>query len=299
MLAHRLRTHESTKITMSSIACVWTDFNEDGEADQWYEDSHITAIVGKLGTAAKHAEKAQDNMFKEVAGIHGSFMTVYDLPDGKSTEEVELQIRPGPDHLPKDARVNSRIYTEFASWLGGEWRGDERDIQMWIVVRWQPVDAVHDQFVEWFTDEFAPGMLQSPELLRTRIFKVDHTSTLKNQEYEEKNLKSEFDCDELPWEILVYLGSSEQWRHYVEGGYVNWQIAQYLVNKVYPDDQSAGSVSSKRASISVTGRSLGSDASDPDDTSTKGSDDDDDDLSQDTDKRGSDGSTLCEPYTVR
>ncbi|CBX96112.1 hypothetical protein LEMA_P110310.1 [Plenodomus lingam JN3] len=290
---------------MSSIACVWTDFRNDADADQWYGDSHIPAVVGKLGTTAKIAEKAEDNAFKEVAAIHGTFMTVYDLPDGQSTEDLEVQLRPAPDKLPKDARVHSRIYTEFAGWLGDDWRGDEQDIQMWVVVRWQPVDAVHDEFVEWFTEEFAPGMLESPELLRMRLFRVDNTSSFKNQEYEERDLKAvfqymtfwEFDCDELPWEILVYLGSSERWRYYVEGGYVNWQIAQYLVNKIYPDDKSTGSTSN-RASIAMPRRAVGaSDASDSDDRSAR--DSDDDDIHQNADKRGSDGGTHGEPYVVR
>lgn len=99
---------------------------------------------------------------------------------------------------------------------------------MWIVVLWQPVEAVHDQFVEWFTDEFAPGMLMSPELLRLRIFKLDNAIQLRDQTYSEQDTSSmfqymtlwEFDCEELPWEILVYLGSSERWRYYVEGGHL-------------------------------------------------------------------------------
>ncbi|KAF2847478.1 hypothetical protein T440DRAFT_403437 [Plenodomus tracheiphilus IPT5] len=294
---------------MSSIACVWTDFDDDSKTSQWYEDAHIPAIVGKLGTMAKNAEKAEDNMFKEIAGIHGTFMTVYDLPDGKSTVGLEAQIRPAADKLPEAARVNSRIYTEFASWLGKDWRGDERDIQMWIIVRWQPVESVHDQFVEWFTEEFAPGMLESPELLRTRIFKVDNTSSFKNQVYQEKDSKSvfqymtfwEFDCDDLPWEILVYLGSSERWRHYVEGGYLNWQIAQYLVNRAYPDDDDIDSISSNRASITVNKQGPGgSDASDSDSTSARGSDDDnEEDEYHNADKRGADGHTHGEPYTIR
>ena len=99
---------------------------------------------------------------------------------------------------------------------------------MWIVVRWQPVEAHHDQFVKWFTEEFAPGMLESPELLRLRIFKLENASLIQDQNVEQKSPGSlyqyltywEFDCDELPWEILVYLGSSERWRYYVEGGHL-------------------------------------------------------------------------------
>lgn len=105
---------------------------------------------------------------------------------------------------------------------------DARDVQMWIVVLWQPIDAVHDDFIEWFRDEFVPGMLESPSLLRTRIFKLENASLVKNQKHEQQNTGSmyqyltfwEFDCDDLPWKILVYLGSSERWRYYVEGGHL-------------------------------------------------------------------------------
>ena len=93
---------------------------------------------------------------------------------------------------------------------------------------WQPVEAAHDQFVKWFTDEFAPGMLESPELLRLRVFKLENASLIQDKKVEQKSPGSmyqyltfwEFDCDELPWEILVYLGSSERWRYYVEGGHL-------------------------------------------------------------------------------
>jgi len=99
---------------------------------------------------------------------------------------------------------------------------------MFITVLWQPEDAVHDDFVEWFRTDFAPGMLESPELLRTRIFKLQRASLQVGGQLEEKSISEmyqymtiwEFDCDELPWEILVYLGSSERWRYYVEGGHL-------------------------------------------------------------------------------
>lgn len=99
---------------------------------------------------------------------------------------------------------------------------------MWIVVLWQPVEAMHDQFVTWFREEFAPGMLNAPELLRTRIFTLDSASVVQDQKREHQNTTSmyqyltlwEFNCDDLPWEILVYLGSSERWRFYVEGGHL-------------------------------------------------------------------------------
>ena len=97
---------------------------------------------------------------------------------------------------------------------------------MWVVVLWQPAPEVHDEFVKWFGEEFTPGMLESPGLLRTRIFKLEHASLIQDEKYKQVDKASvyqymtfwEFDSEELPWEILVYLGSSERWRHYVEGG---------------------------------------------------------------------------------
>jgi hypothetical protein len=144
---------------------------------------------------------------------------------------------------------------------------------MFIVVLWQPVSAIHDDFVEWFRTDFAPGMLESPELLRTRIFKLQQASVLQNGQMKEKNINSmfnymtvwEFDCEDLPWEILVYLGSSERWRYYVEGGHVQWQIAQFLVNRTYPEDESTDSPETKRATICIHGGTEGQEEQGDDD----------------------------------
>ncbi|KAH8727280.1 hypothetical protein GQ44DRAFT_704781 [Phaeosphaeriaceae sp. PMI808] len=241
---------------MSRIACVWADLGDDSAANKWYEDTHIPNVVGQLDTMARNAEQAGDNMFKEVAGIEGTYLTVYDLPNGDDAKDLDEQVHPELEKLSVGARLETRCYMEYANWFGEEWRGDARDVQMWIVVLWQPIDAVHDDFVEWFRDEFVPGMLESSVLLRTRIFKLENASLVKNQKHEQQNAGSmyqyltlwEFDCDDLPWEILVYLGSSERWRYYVEGGRLKWQISQYLVNRVYPEDENVDSPAAKRAS---------------------------------------------------
>ena len=60
---------------------------------------------------------------------------------------------------------------------------DSRDIQMWMIVLWQPNSEIHDEFLAWFKDEFAPGMLKNPELLRTRIFRLEHVSRIQDQEH--------------------------------------------------------------------------------------------------------------------
>lgn len=97
---------------------------------------------------------------------------------------------------------------------------------MWCVVLWQPSADVHDEVMEWFINEFTPGMLDSPELLRTRLFKLDNVSHIRGQKQEQVDKDSllqymtlwEFETEEFPWEILVYLGSSDKWRLYVEDG---------------------------------------------------------------------------------
>ncbi|KAF1850364.1 uncharacterized protein K460DRAFT_327147 [Cucurbitaria berberidis CBS 394.84] len=268
---------------MSRIACVWADFRDDAAANDWYENRHIPDVVGRLDTQARNAEPVEDNTFKEVEQIEGAFMTVYDLPDGKDAKEVDAQIQPALDELlTKDARLDARIYAEHANWFGSEWRGDVEDVQMWIVVLWQPAEAVHDEFVKWFTEEFAPGLLECPELLRTRVFKLENASLVQDQKREQQTLSSmyqymtfwEFDCDDLPWELLVYLGSSERWRYYVEGNHLKWQIGQFLVNRIYPEEQSADSPATNRTSIILNGGSNRDGQSDSDE-------DDDDDVNAD------------------
>jgi hypothetical protein len=115
---------------------------------------------------------------------------------------------------------------------------------MFLIVLWQPEEAVHDEVLEWFINDFAAGM-RNPDLLRLRVLKLEQVSMIENGELKEKSTKGmyqymsiwDFAVEELPWEIMVYLGSSEGWRHYVEGKQLKWQIGQYLVSRVYPDEE--------------------------------------------------------------
>ncbi|KAG9187175.1 hypothetical protein G6011_05046 [Alternaria panax] len=246
---------------MSRIACAWAELGEDAaDANQWYEGTHIPAALAKIKSTARHAEQVEDNAFKEVVPIDGRLMTIYDLPKHPSAQELDAQICPALDKLPKEARIATQVYTEHASWYGEQWRGDPRDIQMWVVVLWQPTPEAHDEFVEWFREEFVPGMLETPELLRTRIFKLEHASKIEDQKHEQVDKASvhqymtfwEFENEELPWELLVYLGSSERWRYYAEGEYLQWQMGQFLVNNIYPEIQGADSPAVMGAKIIVT-----------------------------------------------
>jgi hypothetical protein len=255
---------------MSKIACVWADLTDDENVNNWYEDEHIPNVVAKIGGTARNAEQVEDNMFKEVAPIHGKFMTLYDLD--ASDKDIDTKIQPDTKHLPTNTQVDTRIYDEYATWNGEEWQGrklaasyapdasladswqipDFHNVQMLCVVFWQPEDAVHEDVVEWFRTDFVAGM-QNPDLLRIRLFTLQHASLMEDGKVKKKSTKDvprymsiwEFGCEDLPWELLVYLGSSEKWRYYIEGGHVQWQMSQYLVNRTYPEAEGADTPAAK------------------------------------------------------
>jgi hypothetical protein len=267
---------------MSRIACSWATLSDGSDTDEWYEATHVSSTAAKLGTTARNAEEAEDNVFKEVAHIQGKYMTLYDLPEGADSKSVVAEIQPQAAHLPRHARIDTRLYEEFGKWYGDDWysklsssRGfgmrllthplpDVRDVQMFMTVLWQPAPDVHDDFVAWLQSEFIPGMLESPELLRTRVFKLQHALLHDEGVTKERNMDKifqymtiwEFDCHELPWEIMVYLGSSEGWRYYVEGGLLQWQMGQFLITQSFGDDgDDAELPAGKRASIVINGAS--------------------------------------------
>jgi hypothetical protein len=109
---------------MSRIACAWADLGEDAaDANQWYEETHIPAALAKIKSTARHAEPVEDSPFQEVPGIDGRFMTIYDLPEQPSAQDLDAQICPELKKLPHKARVETRFYKEHANWFGEEWRG--------------------------------------------------------------------------------------------------------------------------------------------------------------------------------
>jgi hypothetical protein len=125
---------------------------------------------------------------------------------------------------------------------------------MFVTVLWQPLPDKHDAFVTWLSDDFIPGMLESPEVLRTRIFTLQHASAFADGKAATKSTQGmyqymtmwEFESEELPWEIMVLLGSSEMWRYYVDGGHLQWQIAQYVAGRIYPEEGNVEDVEAKR-----------------------------------------------------
>jgi hypothetical protein len=235
---------------MSRIAVVWAGLSDDDdEAQTWYENRHVPATIAKLESSARNAEQIVDNPFQEVTQVNGKHMTIYDLPENQTVQDFEEKIRPTLGDIPEGARLDTRCYSQYFRFDGEEWRDgtlssqlvhtricngslypttDPRDVRMWAVVLWEPIPEVAEEFMTWFIDDFTPGMLDSPELLRTRMFTLEHATNVRGQKCEEADKSSllkymtiwEFENEDFPWEILVYLGSSEKWRDYMEGGKV-------------------------------------------------------------------------------
>jgi hypothetical protein len=143
----------------------------------------------------------------------------------------------------KNGPTVSRLQISFASTSADTSAPDVHDVQMVVVILWQPDDATHAGFLDWLRSDFMPGVLESPETLRSSIYKLQHDSPAENATVKAEDTGMmqpymtmwEFDCDELPWDVLISLGSKEGWRHFVDGGQVQWQVGMYLVNRVYPD----------------------------------------------------------------
>jgi len=114
---------------MSRIACVWAELgDETPEASNWYESTHIPDALAKIKSTARVGEQVEDNAFKEIPQVQGSLMTIYDVPCGQDAADLDAQLRPSVGRLPKEARIDTRVYTEHQNWFGDEWRDGTSDM---------------------------------------------------------------------------------------------------------------------------------------------------------------------------
>ncbi|QRD07399.1 hypothetical protein JI435_132080 [Parastagonospora nodorum SN15] len=230
---------------MSMIACSIVDLDDNPDASKWYLETHVPRVVAKLGGTAYSASKMEENVFPDMASIEGQYITRYELPEGTDAKAAESHISTTSEKLPLSAKIETRMYERQETWYGEGWRGHIRDIQFFQMAFWQTSEAVRDDFVGWLRDDFFPNMADSPELIRMSIFKLKHASISQNGNTEQKNPENmyqymgvwELDNDEVPWDALVYLGTSEKWRMYWEAGQVQWQARAYHVNRFHPEEK--------------------------------------------------------------
>jgi hypothetical protein len=108
---------------MSKIACVWVDLADDTNAEAAYEDEHVPKVIEKIGGAARNSEQVEENIFKEVAPIHGKFVTFYELDPSVEDAHVHARVSPDTKGLPEKSYVETRTYKDTAVFPGEEWRG--------------------------------------------------------------------------------------------------------------------------------------------------------------------------------
>jgi hypothetical protein len=118
---------------MSRIACSWVDLAGNENAERWYLDKHIPSVAEALGTTARNVEKevseAARDILKGVVGIDGQYMTMYDLAGNADARDMDAQTKAASSKLPKDAKIDTRIYEEYATMYGEEW-SDGKAIQV-------------------------------------------------------------------------------------------------------------------------------------------------------------------------
>jgi hypothetical protein len=108
---------------MSQVVCSWAGLADDTDASAWYVNTHVPKVAAELGGTARNAIPAEENIFKEVAGIDGERMTLYDLPADAEVSKVDAQMQAASQKLPEDAKVETRIYDEWETWHGEQWCG--------------------------------------------------------------------------------------------------------------------------------------------------------------------------------
>jgi hypothetical protein len=110
---------------MSRIACSWVDLAGNEDAESWYLNTHIPSVVEKLDTIAHNGEmessEAARDMFKDVAGIDRQYMTIFDLSGNAATRDIDARTEMALTKCPQEARMDTRIYDEYAKMHGAEW----------------------------------------------------------------------------------------------------------------------------------------------------------------------------------
>jgi hypothetical protein len=110
---------------MSRLVCSWVDLAGDQDTESWYLNKHIPSVAESLNTTVRNGERAASeaarDMFKEVVGIDGQYMTIYNLSEKTNAQNIDAQTKAASSKLPKDAKIDMRIYEEYAKMHGEEW----------------------------------------------------------------------------------------------------------------------------------------------------------------------------------
>lgn len=108
---------------MSKIVSIWSGLGEDEEdANTVHDEKLVIASLVRNEPTARNADQIEDCPFQEVEPINGKQMTLYDLPEGHSTEDFDARIRASLGEVPDNAHLNARCYQQISRWDGEYWR---------------------------------------------------------------------------------------------------------------------------------------------------------------------------------
>jgi hypothetical protein len=130
-------------------------------------------------------------------------------------------------------------------------------------LEWRVPSDMQEQVFEYYTETVVPLIMNSPEVLRLRIFEVDHAIKQRGQDFgvmEKEKIHTfltvvEMESEEWPWEVVMELAEDDKWSKYFEkqdvvvGRYLflavnerkltvlqKWNISTFLVKRVYTEE---------------------------------------------------------------
>ncbi|KAF2127539.1 hypothetical protein P153DRAFT_319820 [Dothidotthia symphoricarpi CBS 119687] len=244
---------------MAGILCVWANLPEP--ALDWYEDM----ITGErnanpdLYLDSLHCEVTASGMEGDPIGKLDSpwrWFTIHetsDLDKASSRSDANQQTLTDTALIAefKEARFDVRTYTEHKRWQAEDWNGGETynaEIASVAAMEWHLPADMEDKVLDYYINDVAPGIMTSPDVLRFRLFKVKNATVWEKNTHttlDKTALKTYFTLvelagDEWPWAAIVDMAEDERWKAYFESQtVVKWQLSHYLVQKSFPERDSA------------------------------------------------------------
>lgn len=235
---------------MSGILCCWANLPE--EAAEWYEDEYIPHMRNPNAAHSIHCEVTASGMENEPVGKLDSpwpWMTVYEIRDialsNKNTERAAKN--PGEEvenGRLKTARFDVRTYRELKRWQEEDWEGeggggkiissdkapaglmplDIEHVASIAAMEWNVTADKEEEVLKFYEEVVGPTIASSPDVLRFRLFKIDHATTMDNGSYTIKNKDElhkyftlvELESEEWPWDVVVELANEKCWTDYFE-----------------------------------------------------------------------------------
>ncbi len=98
------------------------------------------------------------------------------------------------------------------------------DVMSVACMEWSIAPEMHAEVVDFYLTVMVPTLSRAPEMLRIRLFEVLNATVWKKDSYTTQEtsgfhtffLLMEMDSEDWPWEELMELSNSKQWRQWFE-----------------------------------------------------------------------------------